>query len=105
MQSCIKIRLKFSCIIGILAFEREKKQKIIIKLKAKSDEFLDYAKLCKWLKKSYKKHKFKLLEQSLKFIIKELKRKHPHLRCVKISICKPHIIKNARVSAFAKKKF
>ncbi|EOH2343586.1 dihydroneopterin aldolase, partial [Campylobacter jejuni] len=35
MQSHIKIKFRFKCIIGILDFERKKKQKIIIKLKAK----------------------------------------------------------------------
>lgn len=105
MQSCIKIKLKFSCIIGILPFEREKKQKIVLKLCAKSDEFLDYALLCAWLKKTYKSQKFKLLEDSLNFVIKELKKNHPQLKFLKISVCKPKIIKNARVKAFLKKKF
>lgn len=105
MQSCIKIRLKFRCIIGILPFERKQKQKIIITFKVKSDEFLDYATLCKWLKCTYKKHKFKLLEESLEFVAKELEKMYPHLRSLKISICKPNIIKNARVSAFIKRKF
>lgn len=105
MQSCIKIKLKFGCIIGILPFEREKKQKVVIKLKAKSDEFLDYAQLCKWLKNTYKARKFELLEQSLDFVAKRLKQKHPALHSLKIIITKPHIIKNARVSAFIKRKF
>ena len=105
MQSCIKIRLKFSCIIGILPFEREKKQKIVLKLTAKSEEFLDYATLCAWLKNTYKKQKFKLLEESLEFIARELKKMHPKLRFLKITVSKPKIIKNAKVSAFLKINF
>lgn len=105
MQSCIKIRLKLSCIIGILPFEREKKQKVVIKLKIKSDEFLDYALLCKWLKCTYKKQKFELLEESLEFVANGLKKMHPALRSLQISITKPHIIKNARVSAWYKSKY
>lgn len=105
MQSRIKIRLKLRCIIGILPFERKQKQKIIIKFQAKSDEFLDYAVVCQWLKRTYKKHKFKLLEESLEFVAKELEKMYPHLKSFKISICKPQIIKNARVSAFIKRKF
>ena len=105
MQSCVKIRLKFSCIIGILPFERKKKQKIVLKLTAKSEDFLDYATLCAWLKNAYKKQKFKLLEHSLEFIARELKKMHPKLRFLKISVCKPKIIKNAKVSAFIKQKF
>ena len=105
MQSCVKIRLKFSCIIGILPFERKQKQKIVLKLKAKSDEFLDYAVLCEWLKFTYEKRKFELLEQSLEFVASELQKTHPALRSFKMSVSKPHIIKNARVSAFIKRKF
>lgn len=105
MQSCIKIKLKFRCIIGILPVEREKKQRVVIRLKAKSDEFLDYAELCKWLKNTYKARKFELLEQSLDFVAKELKQMHPALRSLKIIITKPNIITNARVSVFVKKKF
>ena len=105
MQSCIKIKLKFSCIIGILPFEREKKQKVVLKLKAKSDEFLDYAVLCEWLEFTYKKRKFELLEESLEFVADKLKQTHPALYALKITISKPHIIKNAKVSAFIRKEF
>lgn len=105
MQSCVKIRLKFSCIIGILPKERKQKQRVRIKLKAKSDEFLDYALLCAWLKFTYKKRKFELLEESLEFVASKLKQTHPALSALKISITKPHIIKNALVSAFIKRKF
>lgn len=105
MQSCVKIKLKFSCVIGILPFERKKKQEVRIKLTAKSDDFLDYAVLCEWLEFTYKKRKFELLEQSLEFVASELQKTHPALRALKISITKPHIIKNAKVSAFIKKKF
>lgn len=105
MQSCIKIKLQFSCVIGILPFEREKKQKVVVKLRVKSDEFLDYAELCEWLKSTYKAHKFTLLEESLEFVANKLKQMHPTLRSLKIIITKPHIIKNAKVSVFVKKNF
>lgn len=54
MQSHIKIKFHFKCIIGILDFER-KKQKIIIKLKAKANEFLNYAEVITKIKTWYKK--------------------------------------------------
>ena len=88
MQSCVKIRLKFSCIIGILPKERKQKQRVRIKLKAKSDEFLGYALLCAWLKFTYKKRKFELLEESLEFVASKLKQTHPALSALKISITK-----------------
>ena len=105
MQSSVKIRLRLKCIIGILPFEREKKQKILLKLRAKSGEFLDYAWLCEWLKNAYKAQKFELLEDSLNFVANELKKAHPPLKSLKISIIKPKIIKNAKVGVSLKRKF
>ncbi|EAI0374164.1 dihydroneopterin aldolase, partial [Campylobacter jejuni] len=55
MQSHIKIKFHFKCIIGILDFERRKKQKIIIKLKAKANEFLNYAEVITKIKTWYQK--------------------------------------------------
>ena len=103
MQSNIKIKSKFKCIIGLLNFERKKKQKIIIKIKAKSDDFLDYAKLEKKVKKIYKKNKFFTIEDSLEFTSKELKNKFENLKYIKISVFKPNIIRNAKVGASVKK--
>lgn len=65
MQSHIKIKFRFQCIIGILDFERKKKQTIIIKLKAKSDEFLNYSEIITKIKTYYKKENFILLKNLL----------------------------------------
>ncbi|EAC2147143.1 dihydroneopterin aldolase, partial [Campylobacter coli] len=51
MQSHINIKMQFKCIIGILKFERKKKQKVCIYLTAKANDFLDYAKVSKRIKK------------------------------------------------------
>ena len=98
MQSHIKIKMHFKCIIGILDFEREKKQKINIKLEVKSDDFLDYSLLCEWIKKIYKKNKFHLLEDSVRFILENIKDFDNNINYIKIKISKPNIIKNAKVS-------
>ena len=105
MQSYIKIKFKLKCIIGILDFERKKKQKIIIKIKAKSDEFLDYVQVLKFVKANYKEQKFYTLEQSLEFISLKLKENFSSLNSIKISVFKPKIIKKARVGASLKKNF
>ena len=104
-QSRVKIRLKMRCIIGVLGFERRKKQKIVLKIHAKSAEFLDYAELCAWLKKTYKERKFGLLEESLEFVFADIKAHFPAIKSLKISVCKPKIIKGARVSCYLKRKF
>ncbi len=105
MQSHIKIKLKFKCIIGILPFERKKKQRVIIKLCAKAESFLDYAKVCELVKKSYKEQEFKLLEDSLNYLFTALKAEFKNITKLKITATKPDIIKNARVSVSLKKKF
>jgi len=105
MQSHIKLKLKFKCIIGILDFERKKKQKIIVKIRAKSDEFLDYAELAKNIKNTYKKHKFYTIEESLEILAAELKQKFSSLYYIKIHTFKPEILKNTKAGACFQKKF
>lgn len=97
MQSNIKVKFHFKCIIGILDFERKQKQKIIIKAKVRSYEFLNYADLICIIKKYYKKQKFYTLEESLEFTCSKLKEDFPSLNYIKLQIYKPKIIKNAKV--------
>lgn len=105
MQSHIKIKLKFKCIIGILDFERTKKQMVIVKIQAKSNDFIDYAHIAKKIKKIYKKNKFQTIEQSLEFSSEELKRTFSQIDYLKITSFKPEIIKNAKVGASIEKFF
>ncbi|MDO4674085.1 dihydroneopterin aldolase [Campylobacter sp.] len=105
MQSHIKIKLKFKCIIGILDFERKKKQTVIVKIKAKANDFLDYAKVAKRVKKIYKKHKFQTIEESLRSSSQKLKQHFPQIYYLKITTLKPQIIKNAEVGASVKNFF
>lgn len=105
MQSNIKINTNFKCIIGLLDFERHKKQKISLKIKASSNEFLDYAKLCKKAKKFIKKSKFFTLEEAIKKLIVYLKEEFQHIKKIKIQITKLQIINNTKVSVFFKEKY
>ncbi len=98
----IKIQnLTFDCIIGILHFERETKQKVIINLsfkyKFKDNEFINYADIADYVESTMKKEKFLLIEDALLHIKKDLE----SLYCIKklkITICKPNILKNSQVS-------
>lgn len=105
MQSHIKIKLKFKCIIGILPFERKKKQRVKVKLSAKAQDFLDYAKVCALIKKSYKEQEFKLIEDSLNYLFAALKNEFPQIKRLKITATKPDIIKHAKVSVCLEKRF
>ncbi|MCX2683485.1 dihydroneopterin aldolase [Campylobacter sp. MIT 21-1685] len=105
MQSHISAKIKFRCIIGILRFERKKKQKICIHFKAGANEFLDYAQCIKKIKKYYKTKQFHTLEESLEYTCKKLKKHFPQIFYITVSIYKTQIIKNARVGVSLEKKY
>ena len=93
--------LTFKCIIGILPFERKKKQNININIsftyKYKENNFIDYSHIVNLVEKIMKKEKFLLIEESIIFLKKQLKNEYP-IKKLKIFICKPDIIDNCDVS-------
>lgn len=94
-------QLTFKCIIGILDFERVKKQKVIINLSFdyhfSKDNFIDYSEVANLVKKSMKKNKFKLLEDAVKTIKKALEDSYT-IKNLKLKISKPNILKDCIVS-------
>jgi dihydroneopterin aldolase len=68
--------LEFKCIIGILDFERVKKQKVIINLSFEydfsNDNFIDYSEVVDLIKQTMKKEKFKLIEDAIIYLTKLL---------------------------------
>lgn len=73
--------LTFKCIIGILDFERIKKQKVILNISFEydfsKDLFIDYSEVSNLIKTTMKKEKFLLLEDAILHLekTKEKKRK------------------------------
>lgn len=95
-------KLTFKCIIGILDFERIKKQRVIIDIFFEynfldKDSFIDYSKVAAKVEKTMKEKKFELLEDAIATIEKQLKKKYP-IKNLKIKISKPDILKNCIVS-------
>lgn len=93
--------LRLKAIIGILDFERIKKQKLIVNFHAsydKSIEFVDYSIVVDLIKKMLKKNKYLLLEDAIKSIKKQIKKKNKAIKKMKLEIIKINIIKSARVS-------
>ncbi|MGM0518857.1 MAG: dihydroneopterin aldolase [Campylobacterota bacterium] len=94
-------RLKFKCIIGILDFERVKKQKVIINLsfdyEYTKDYFIDYSKISKLVKKELKNKKFKLIEDAIIHIETKLYKKYK-IENLHLNISKPDILKDCIVS-------
>lgn len=99
----IKIKnLTFNCIIGILDFERVKKQKVIINLSfnykfKNQNSFIDYSQIAKKVEKTMKKKKFLLIEDAIIHLEKNLNKNYP-IKNLKIKITKPNIMKNCEVS-------
>lgn len=93
--------LTFKCIIGILDFERVKKQKVIINLyfdyEFKDDKFINYAEVSSLIKKIMKKEKFELLEDAILTIEKKLTSKY-RIKNLNLKISKPTILKDCVVS-------
>mgnify|MGYP005994089535 CR=1 FL=1 len=93
--------LSFKCIIGILDFERIKKQKVIINISFEyefsSGIFIDYSEVSTLVEETMKKEKFKLIEDAIIFI-EALLYKLYKINNLKIKIAKPTILKNCVVS-------
>lgn len=98
----VKIKnLSFKCIIGILDFERKKKQRVIINCSYqytfKDDVFVDYSKVANEIETIMKKKKFLLLENAIINISKKINKNYK-IKNFKIEIEKPNILKNCQVS-------
>ncbi|RXJ99309.1 dihydroneopterin aldolase [Arcobacter sp. CECT 8986] len=98
----IKIKnLTFKCIIGILPFEREKKQSVIINCKIKynykKNNFIDYSKITQDIENIMKKREFELIEDAILELRRHIFDTYK-IKKLKLSICKPHIINNCEVS-------
>ena len=94
--------LRFECIIGILEEERTTPQEVVVDVKIEyhdKDDFIDYAKVAKTIKKSMKKRKFLLIEDALEYLQKKLKKKFPSIETLRIKIAKPSILPDCRVAA------
>ncbi|QKF80928.1 dihydroneopterin aldolase [Halarcobacter ebronensis] len=94
--------LTFYCIIGILDFEREKEQKVILDISFKynynnSSNFIDYSSVTADIEAIMKEKRFKLIEEAIIYLDKFLKEKYS-IKKVKIKISKPNILPNCRVS-------
>lgn len=93
--------LTFKCIIGILDFERIKKQKVIINISFEyefsKDLFIDYSEISSLVKSTMKQQKFLLLEDAILYI-ESLLQNNYKISYLKIKISKPNILKNCIVS-------
>lgn len=91
----------FDVIIGLLDFEREKPQRVIIDLKASytyKDNFIDYAAITLLIQKELKEKRYKLLEDALLGLKHLLSATYPQINTLSIKITKPDIIPECSVA-------
>jgi 7,8-dihydroneopterin aldolase/epimerase/oxygenase len=93
--------LTFKCIIGILDFERIKKQRVIINTSFEyeftKDSFIDYSEVSTLIKTIMKKKNFFLLEDAILHLEELLTNKYP-IKNLHIKISKPDILKDCIVT-------
>jgi len=94
--------LTFDVIIGLLDFEREKQQQVIIDLNASYDysneQFIDYADMSFLIQNELKSKRYKLLEEALLGLKTLLCITYPQIKTLTLKISKPHILENSCVA-------
>ena len=94
--------LTFDVIIGLLDFERDKPQRVIINLEAHyaySDEkFIDYADIVILIQNKLKEERYKLLENALLGLKEVVYTTYPQLSTLSIKISKPDILSDCIVA-------
>jgi dihydroneopterin aldolase len=94
--------LTFDVIIGLLDFERDKPQRVIINLEASyeysDDQFIDYADMVFLIQKELREKRYELLENALLGLKELLYTSYPHLQTLSLKISKPDILAQCTVS-------
>ncbi len=94
--------LTFDVIIGLLDYERERPQRVIIDLDASydySDEnFIDYADMVFLIEKELKEKRYKLLEEALLGMKHILYATYPQFKALSLKITKPDILSECSVA-------
>jgi len=94
--------LTFDVIIGLLDFERDKPQRVIVNLQAlyeyNDDAFIDYADIVLLIQDTLKTKRYELLENALLGLKEVIHTSYPNINSLFIKISKPDIITECNVS-------
>ena len=94
--------LTFDVIIGLLDFERDRPQRVIINLQASydynDDQFIDYADMVLLIQNELKEKRYELLENALLGLKEVLTTTYPDLQTLSLKISKPDILSQCIVS-------
>jgi len=88
--------LEFDVIIGLLDFERDRPQRVIIDLEASynytTEEFINYADVVDLIQKNLKENHYELLEEALLGVKTLLCTTYPQIQTLRLKIGKPDIL-------------
>jgi len=88
--------LTLDVIIGLLDFEREHTQKVIIDLEAAysytEEHFIDYADIVILIEEELKKKRYELLEEALLGLKNRIASIYPQIETLSLKITKPDIL-------------
>ena len=94
--------LQFNVIIGLLDFERDRPQRVIIDLAAsydyKNEHFINYADMVLLIQEELKEKRYELLEEALLGLKNKLYTTYPQLKTLKLKIAKPDILAECSVA-------
>ncbi len=94
--------LEFDVIIGLLDFERDRSQRVIIDLEASYEyadkNFIDYADMVFVIQQELKAKHYKLLEEALLGVKTLLCTTYPQLQTLRLKISKPDILPQCSVA-------
>jgi len=94
--------LECHVIIGLLDFEREHTQRVLVDLRLtynySTETFIDYADLALLIEKELKEKRYELLEDALLGVKAAICRTYPHTQALSLKIAKPDIISNCSVA-------
>lgn len=93
--------LTFDTIIGLLDFERERPQRVVVDVKASysyEKEHLDYADMARLIQDELKTKKYELLEDALLGVKNSITNTYPQIKKLRLKIAKPDIIPECNVA-------
>ena len=100
--------LKFQCIIGILDFERETPQEVIVNLVLDyeyKNDFINYAHVVDFIKFDLIDKKYLLIEDVFSSLPTKLKENFSTIKTLHLKITKPSILPDCKVSVSDNYKF
>ncbi len=94
--------LRLEAIVGVLDFEREKEQPLVVECdidyeRGDDETFVDYAEISGRIVNMLKNGQYFLLEDALLEIIEAIKADYTMITGIRLKICKPKILANCNV--------